>query len=434
MVFVAKLLGGSIMKKIWENYKSTIILLVAMVVGAIIGLVAGEKATVLSPLGDLYINLLMVVIVPLVFLTMVCSIAKMKQPKRLGKVMLTIVIVIIITSIISVLAGFLSTYFVKLVDTEDGEQIKASLELKDEVNGENTETKSEEVSIPDQLVGMVTVNDFVKLLSRDNIIAILVFAILFGFAINMAKEKGEPVLKFLESANEVVLNLIKITSYYAPIGLACYLAALVGTFGASIAIGYAKTFIYYNVVAIVFFVIVYTIYAFIAGKKKGVTTFWKHILAPAATALATCSSGASIPVSMEAAEKMGVSDDIAATTVSIGTNFHKDGSIIGSVFKMMFLICLFGASVGSGAGVFQILGIALLATLLVTAVPIGGGTISEMLIISMLGYPVAALPILTMVATIIDPLATVLNVTGNTANSMLVARFVDGKEWMEKAK
>jgi len=433
MVFVAKLLGGSIMKKIWENYKSTIILLVAMIVGAIIGLVAGEKATVLSPLGDLYINLLMVVIVPLVFLTMVCSIAKMKQPKRLGKVMLTIVIVIILTSIISVLAGFLSTYFVKLVDTEDGEQIKASLELKDEANGENTEEKSEEVSIPDQLVGMVTVNDFVKLLSRDNIIAILVFAILFGFAINMSKEKGEPVLKFLESANEVVLNLIKLTSYYAPIGLACYLAALVGTFGASIAIGYAKTFIYYNIVAIVFFIVVYTIYAFIAGKKKGVTTFWKHILAPAATALATCSSGASIPVSMEAAEKMGVSDDIAATTVSIGTNFHKDGSIIGSVFKMMFLICLFGASVG-GAGIFQILGIALLATLLVTAVPIGGGTISEMLIISMLGYPVAALPILTMVATIIDPLATVLNVTGNTANSMLVARFVDGKDWMEKTK
>lgn len=433
MVFVAKLYGGSIMKKIWENYKSTIILLVAMIVGAIIGLIAGEKATVLSPLGDLYINLLMVIIVPLVFLTMVCSIAKMKQPKRLGKVMLTIVVVIIITSIISVLVGFLSTYFVKLVDTEDGEQIKASLELKDEANGEKTEEK-EEISIPDQLVGLVTVNDFSKLLSRDNIIAILVFAILFGFAINMAKEKGEPVLKFLESANEVVLNLIKITSYYAPIGLACYLAALVGTFGASIAIGYAKTFIYYNIVAIVFFIVVYTLYAFIAGKKKGVTTFWKHILAPAATALATCSSGASIPVSMEAAEKMGVSDDIATTTVSIGTNFHKDGSIIGSVFKMMFLICLFGASIGGGAGVFQILGIALLATLLVTAVPIGGGTISEMLIISMLGYPVAALPILTMVATIIDPLATVLNVTGNTVNSMLVARFVDGKDWMEKKK
>lgn len=263
------------MKKLWGNYKSTIILLVAMIVGAIIGLIAGEKATVLSPLGDLYINLLMVIIVPLVFLTITTSIAKMRQPKRLGKVITTIFVVIIITSLIAVLVGLLSTYFVKLVDTEDGEQIKASLELEDETNGETQIEETEEISIPDQLVSTVTVNDFYKLLSRDNIIAILVFAILFGISINMAKEKGEPVLKFLESANEVVLNLIKITSYYAPIGLGCYLAALVGTFGASIAIGYATTFIYYNIIAIVFFVVAYTLYAFIAGKKKGVIAFWK---------------------------------------------------------------------------------------------------------------------------------------------------------------
>ena len=124
------------MKKLWENYKSTIILLVAMIVGAISGLIAGEKATVLSPLGDLYINLLMVIIVPLVFLTITTSIAKMRQPKRLGKVITTIFVVIIITSLIAVLVGLLSTYFVKLVDTEDGEQIKASLELEDETNGE----------------------------------------------------------------------------------------------------------------------------------------------------------------------------------------------------------------------------------------------------------------------------------------------------------
>ena len=336
--------------------------------------------------------------------------------------------------------GYISKEYTKVIGDGSDSTIKNNDVVEEQTNEEklnniiDTSEETEEISIPDQLVSTVTVNDFYKLLSRDNIIAILVFAILFGISINMAKEKGEPVLKFLESANEVVLNLIKITSYYAPIGLGCYLAALVGTFGASIAIGYATTFIYYNIIAIVFFVVAYTLYAFIAGKKKGVVALWKNILPPSATALATCSSGASIPSSMGAAKKMGVSDDIAATTVSIGTNFHKDGSIIGSVFKIMFLVCLFGGSVSGGAGVLSILGIALLATLLVTAVPIGGGTISEMLIITMLGYPVAALPILTMVATIIDPLATLLNVTGNTVNSMLVARFVDGKEWMEEKK
>ena len=113
---------------------------------------------------------------------------------------------------------------------------------------------------------------------------------------------------------------------------------------------------------------------------------------------------------------------------------HKDGSIIGSVFKIMFLVCLFGTSLSTSGDVLGVIGIALLANLLVTAVPIGGGTISEMLIITMMGYPVAALPILTMIATIIDPPATMLNVVGDTVSSMMVTRVVEGKDWNKEDK
>ena len=124
---------------------------------------------------------------------------------------------------------------------------------------------------------------------------------------------------------------------------------------------------------------------------------------------------------------MGVPDDIAETTIPLGTSFHKDGSIIGSVFKIMFLVGLFGTSLATTGDVLGVLGVALLANLLITAVPIGGGTISEMLIITMLGYPVAVLPILTIIATIIDMPATVLNVVGDDVSSMMVTRMVDGK-------
>ena len=137
-----------------------------------------------------------------------------------------------------------------------------------------------------------------------------------------------------------------------------------------------------------------------------------------------------MPVNIECTKNIGVSDDIAETTISLGTSFHKDGSVIGSVFKIMFLIYLFD---GMGdISILQVMGIALVATLLVTAVPVGGGTISEMLIITMLGYPVAALPILTIIATIIDPPATVLNVVGDSAGAMIINRIVDGKNWLEK--
>lgn len=416
------------MKKFLSNYKSTIILLVAIIVGAIVGIIFQEKATVLSPLGDIFLNLLLVIIVPLIFLTITTSIAKMKQPKRIGKIMATIIGVFIFTSIIAVIIGFASTYFIKLVNPEDGEQIRNSLE---EITSDE-DTEEEEISIADRTVSLLTVNDFAKLLSKENIVALLIASIIFGIATNMAGEKGKPVYDFLVSANEIVANIVKIIMYFAPIGLGCYFASLVGSFGASIAVGYLKTFVVYTIVAIAFYFIMYTVYAFLAGGRKGIKAFWTNAIPSTLTALATCSSAASIPVNVECAKKMGVPDDIAETTIPLGTSFHKDGSIIGSVFKIMFLVCLFGTSLATPGNVLTVIGVALLANLLVTAVPIGGGTISEMLIITMLGYPVAALPILTIIATIIDPPATMLNVVGDTVSSMMVTRVVDGKDWATK--
>lgn len=416
------------MKKLLSNYKSTIILLVSIIIGAIVGFIFKEKATVLSPLGDIFLNLLLVVITPLIFLTITTSISKMKSPKRLGKIVGATFLVFIITSIIAVLIGFASTYFIKLVKPEDGEKIKQSLqETTDEETQEN-----EEIGILKRTASLLTVNDFTKLLSKDNIIALLVFSIIFGLAINITGEKAKPVVDFLESANEIINNVVKLIMYYAPIGLGCYFAALVGSFGEMIVVGYLKTFVIYTIVSILYYLIIYSIYAFVAGGKKEIRLYWKNVLPATATALGTCSSAASIPVNIECSKKIGVPEDVAETAIPLGTSFHKDGSIIGSVFKIMFLVCLFGMNVSTGTGILGILAIALVSTLLVTAVPIGGGTISEMLIITMLGCPTVALPILTIIATIIDAPATMLNVVGDTASSMMISKIVDGKNWLKK--
>lgn len=419
------------MKKFFKNYKSTIILLFAIIIGAIVGIIFKEKAAVLSPLGDLFLNLMFIIIVPLVFLNISTAIAKMTQPKRFGKIMVGIISVFIITSIVAVIIGLISTLPIKLVSTEDGEQIKSSLE---EITSSDSEGSKDETSILQRTVNTLTVNDFSGLLSRNNIIAIIFFAIIFGISAQMSGKKAKPVVDFLDSANEIIMNIVKIIMYYAPIGLGCYFASLVGTFGKEIAIGYVKTFVIYTIVAVLFYFIIYTLYAFISAGKKGVRAFWKNIIPPTVTSLATCSSAASIPVNIQSAKNIGVSDDIAETLIPFGTSFHKDGSIIGSVFKIMFLVCLFGTNISSIGSILQILGVALVATLLVSAVPIGGGTISEMLIITMMGYPIAALPILTIIATIIDPPATMLNVVGDSSSSMLAARIVDGKNWMDKKK
>lgn len=408
------------MKNIWKNYKQTIILLGSILLGAIIGIVFGEKATILKPFGDIFINLMFIVIVPLIFLTITSAIIKVDNTKRLGKIFSRIFIVFIIMSVIAVFIGVLSTYSIKLVDTGDTTAIKELLDYDTVID--------KDLSILERTVSLLTVGDFSELLSKNNIIAILVFAILFGFAIKMGKEKGEKVKEVILSLNDVVINLIKIIMYYAPIGLGAYFAALIATYGNSIAIGFFKTFIIYTVVCILVYIFLYSFYAYLGGGKKGLKLYWKNILPPTATALATCSSAASIPVNVDATKKMGVSSDIAEAIVPLGTSFHKEGSVIGSVFKIMFLAYLFEMT----PSIWSVVGVSLVATLLISAIPVGGGTISEMMILTMMGYPVAALPILTIIATIIDAPATVLNVVGDSAASILVARSVDGKKWLSK--
>ena len=399
-----------------------LLLILAMIIGAIAGLIFKEDAMVVKPLGDLFLNLMFVIIVPLVFLTIALAVAKVKHPKRLGKIMVSTVIIFLITSVIAVVIGFATTYFVDLVDAGDSSSIK---ELFD---GEvSTDT---DLNFLERTVQLISVDDFTGLLSKDNVVALLVCALIVGFAMRMSGEKAEPLLKVMESAHSVVFNFIKITMYYAPIGIGCYFASYVGSFGASIAAGFLKTFVLYALVALAYYVIMYSLYAFISGGTKGLKVWWTNILPSTFTALATCSSAACIPINIDSAKKMNVSEDVAETTISLATNLHQDGSMIGSVFKIMFLACLFGLNTADPGTIGQILITALVASVLISAVPIGGGTISEMVIISMMGYPVAALPVLTMVATVIDAPATALNAVGDTSCSLLVSRVVDGKNWV----
>lgn len=407
------------MKKIIKNYKQSIILIGSLIIGTIVGLVFKEKATVLEPLGTLFINMLLVVVVPLIFLSITTSIGKIDKPKRVGKILRSIIIAFVFTSLVSVVIG-LTSLKIRLVDSGDANKITALLDESTEV--------SDDASVLDKLVNSVSTNDFVNLLSKNNILALIVISILSGLAINKSGEKGKSFLKVLDSAYEVLQNLIKILMYYAPIGLGCYFASFTGTFGASVTQGFVKMLVIYTILVLFVYFVIYSLYAYMAAGKIGVKKYWANVIPASVTALSTCSSAASIPVNTECAKKIGVSEDIASPTITLGTSFHKDGSIIGSVFKIMFLVYLFDMPVSG----IKVLGVSLLATILVTAVPIGGGTISEMLILKLMGFPVAALPILTIIATIIDAPATLLNVTGDCASSMLVSRMVDGKDSLKK--
>lgn len=203
-----------------------------------------------------------------------------------------------------------------------------------------------------------------------------------------------------------------------------------GQLGTQILQGYVRVFLLYLALTAVNYFIFFSLYAYLSAGKGGFRRFWANAMSPTMTALATCSSAASIPANLEAAQKIGITKDIAETVIPLGVNTHKDGSVIGGVLKIVFLFGLFGREINHLPTLLTILAVSFLVGAVMGAIP-GGGMIGEMLILSVYGFPPEALPIIAIISTIIDAPATVLNSTGNTVCAMLVSRFVDGNNWLK---
>ncbi|OZI13228.1 sodium:proton antiporter [Bacillaceae bacterium SAS-127] len=414
------------MRKFLKSYQFTFLLLAGIIIGGIAGVVFGPKAAIVKPFGDLFLNLMFMLIVPLVFFSIASAIASMDGMKRLGKIMGSIFIVFFVTALISAVVGMVGvTLFNPLANTD----VSAIKELMDQF--EPAETDTEDLTLLGHLVNTFTVADFSLLLSKSNMLQLIVFSILFGLATTMAKEHGKPMANFLASGTTVMMKMVSIIMYYAPIGLGCYFAAIIGELGPQILGGYARTFVLYLGLTVLYYFGFFTLYAFIAAGKDGVKIFWKNAAAPSVTAIATCSSAASIPVNLAAVKKMGVPKDIAETIIPLGANTHKDGSVFGGVLKIVFLFALFGKDMTSLTSILSIIGVSFLVGAVMGAIP-GGGMIGEMLILSVFGFPPEVLPIVAVISTIIDVPATLLNSTGNTVCAMLVTRLVEGKNWLQR--
>lgn len=402
-------------KSFWKTYRFPIILLLSVILGCVLGIVLENKAMVIKPFGTIFINMLYTIVVPLVFFTISSSIANMVSLRRLGKILKYVFIVFIITSLIS---AIVMLFTIKIFNPVGN----ASITL--------TAGSEEVLSIADQIVSAITVTDFKELLSRSNMLPLIIFSILFGIGIALVGEKGKNVAKNLDAISNVMMKIIKIIMYYAPIGLCAYFAALVGEFGPELLGSYARSMFIYYILSIVYFAVFYTLYSYMAGKKEGIKAFYKAAPYPTATSLATQSSLASLPVNLEAASSIDVPKDIREVTLPIGATMHMEGSSMGAILKIAFLFAIFNRPfIGVDTYLIALL-ISVLSAVVMSGIP-GGGLIGEMLIVSLYGFPMEAFPIIATIGWLIDPPATCLNVVGDLSSSMLVTRIVEGKNWLK---
>ncbi|HPD55736.1 MAG TPA: dicarboxylate/amino acid:cation symporter [Smithellaceae bacterium] len=398
-----------------NSYGFSLILIIALLTGVFLGFILKKDAALLKPLGDIFLNLLFTAIIPLVFFSISSAVAGMTNIRRLGKIMSSMIFIFIVTGLIASLVMIAAVIF---YPPATGVAIDLASKMA-----------PQQLSASEQIVKAFTAPDFADILSKKNMLALIIFSILVGLATSAAGEKGKVFSAFLYSGSAVMLKVISFIMYYAPVGLCAYFAYLVGVFGDQLLGSYVRAMIVYYPTAILYFFIAFTLYSFVAAGARGAKKFWGNIIPPSLVSLATGSSIATIPSNLQAAEKIGVPKDIRDVIIPIGATMHMEGSCLAAVLKIAFLFGIFNMEFSGIETIFTALGIALLTGVVVSGIP-GGGTIGELLIISFYGFPLEAFPIIMMIGTIVDAPATMVNAVGDNVSSMLAARILGGKNWL----
>ena len=404
-------------KRIWKSYRFPIILVMGIIVGALLGVTLGEKATVLKPLGDIFLNLMFTIVVPMVYVSITTAVGNMVNMKRLGKILGNLVVTFIIT-------GMFAAALVLVVVNIWPPAANTTIQL---ANAEMQEA----ASVGDLLVNSLTVNDFSGLMSRNNMLPIIVFAILSGVCVSACGGEESPAGRLLNNLNDIIFKMVDVIMKLAPIGLGAYFANLVGEFGPELIGDYGRAMVIYYPMCLVYVVIAFPAYTYFAGGMTAVKRMLKHILSPALTAFATQSSVAAIPANMEAFRKIGVPEDISNIVLPMGATMHMDGSVLSSIIKISFLFGIFGQPF-TGVGTYAMsVVVAILSAFVLSGAP-GGGLVGEMLIVSLFGFPAEAFPLIATLGFLFDPAATCLNSSGDTIASMMITRMVEGRDWLAK--
>jgi Na+/H+-dicarboxylate symporter len=395
-------------------YRLPLALLAGIAAGTVAGAVAGSSARVVAPLGDLFLNLLFTIVVPLVFFSVAGAVANMSSLGRLGRIASRMLAVFFLGGVV---AALLALLVVLAIPPAEG--VRIVLPEAGEV---------EALTVTERIVRALSAPDFTDLLSRRSILALIVFASLFGVSVLLVGERGKPVARGMAVASDVLQRMTTLVMWFGPVGLGAWFAALVGEHGTAVVGGYVRAVGTYYPLSFLYFGVFFTLYAWIAARGPGVRALWRAIPTPAATAFASGSSVASIPANLEASRTLGVPRDVRELVVPVGATIHMEGSAISAVFKIAFLFGVFGRSFAEPDVLVGAVGVALMSAVVMSGIP-GGGFIGEMMIISMYGFPPEALPLLAVFGTLIDPPATMINSAGDTVSGMLVARWTEGPGW-----
>lgn len=387
--------------------KSWIKILMGLILGIITGLILGERAHVFEVFGIIFINLLTMLVVLIVFSSLVVGICHINDPKRLGRIGFRTLMFYLITTLTSVVIGIAIAYLL-----EPG----VGLSLK--IHGVSA-VIHKELTITDLLLSLVPSNPF-EAFSSGNILQVIIFAVFLAIAITYTKDKARPLLTLLESIANTMHTLTHFVMMMAPYGIFALMAYTVGSVGLKIILP-LMNFLLCNYIAcgIQLFVVLGLCIRGIA--KMRLIPFYKGMKDAVVLAFTTCSSSATLPVSMECAQKhLGISVDISSFILSLGSTINMNGASIGQAVSAIFIAQAYGIEL-SILQLSTLVIISIFSAIGAAGIP-GTGIVMLSLVLGVMGLPLEGIALVAGVDRLREMVSSVVNILGDAAAAVVIAK------------
>ena len=394
-------------------------ILIGLLLGVVAGVVVGPSIGVIKPVGDAFIKLITMIVVPLVFASILVGVASLGDLAKLGRIGIKTVGYYLATTAIAITIGLALANLVRpgsRLDPAIKERLLADFAGAAEVSIERAAVPP---SVVETLLDIIPTNP-IGALAEANMLQVIFFALAFGIALTyLDRARTEPVIRFMDAVNEAMIQLVHLVMKIAPLGVFALIAAIVGQYG----LGILQTLLVYSLVVVaglaIHMCLVYpTAVRLFAGMSP--IHFFKGVAPAQLVAFSTSSSNATLPVTMECAEEnLGVSEEVSAFVLPLGATINMDGTALYQGAATIFIAQVYGLDLTLQQQLLVVL-TATLASIGAAGVP-GVGMITLALVLKTVGVPLEGIALILGVDRVLDMCRTAVNVTGDSSCAVVVA-------------
>ncbi len=379
---------------------------IGMALGIVAGMVAPEMGSTFKPLGQLFINLIRMVVVPLVLCTIVAGSASVGDINKLGRVASKTLIYYFGTTAVAVVLGLV---FANIFNPGEGLNIAT----------EGLKAKSATPpKMVDVFLNIIPLNP-IDAMGKGNMLQVIFFAMLFGFGLSAVGERGKTVYAFFDGAAETMIKVTNMVMIYAPVGVFGLIAFTVSKHGADVLLPLIKVIGVMYVACLVHVLVCYLPLVRVSGITVG--HFFKVLSAPLMIAFTTCSSAAALATNLIQCQKLGASKPVASFSLPLGNTINMDGTAVYMGVVAIFVAEIYGIPMPFDKQ-FQVLATGILASIGSVGVP-GAGLIMSTIVFTQVGIPLEGIAIIAGIDRVMDMARTTMNVLGDATGAIVVSKW-----------